>query len=221
MKHILGWILAIVFACSSVLNVLAQADESIWLEASTTGYEAGETVIVTVNARSATPIQGFTFQIHYDPACLKPVNAASPIAGMNGLLLPQQSGLIDASFASTTPGLANGVLAEVRFLSLGTCQTDLVLESAALAVRSQSGYAAPLGGVAIGAKSVALNIAPGSGSSKPTPPVIGTPLPLGVQSSRPNLVLWAVITLVVMLGVGGALFRLLGLSRKGPSAGGP
>ena len=33
----------------------------------------GETVVVTVNAVSGTPIQGLTFQIRYDPACLQSV----------------------------------------------------------------------------------------------------------------------------------------------------
>ena len=113
---------------------------------------------------------------------------------------------------------ANGVLAEVQFLSLAACQTNLVLESAALAIRNQSGFAAPLSGIATGAKSVALNIGPGTGAAKPTQPLVGTPLPLGVETtSSPNLVLWGGIILVVMLLVGAALFRLLRWTSKGSS----
>ncbi|MBE0669108.1 MAG: hypothetical protein IH588_00840, partial [Anaerolineales bacterium] len=123
MKSIKALALAIIFAFIFVLNVSAQAPETIWITASTTAFKTGETVIVTVNAVSATPIQGFTFQIRYDPACLQPVNATSPISGMNGLQLPQTAGLVDASFASTTPQTANGVIAEVRLVTLGGCQT--------------------------------------------------------------------------------------------------
>ena len=144
MRSITALIFAFIFAISSSFNVHAQAGESIWLSAGNTSYKTNETVLVTVNASSVTPIQGFTFQIRYDPACLKPVNATSPINGMNGLSLPQTAGLVDASFASTTPQLANGILAEVRFLTLGGCQTSLQLESAALAVRNEKGFAAPL-----------------------------------------------------------------------------
>ena len=136
MKSVHAFIVAVVLSLVIVAGVSAQSAESIWLTANTTAYKTGETVLVTLNASSATPIQGFTFQIRYDPACLKPVNAASPITGMNGLPLPQLTGLVDGSYASTTPQAINGILAEVRFTSLGGCQTNLTLESAALAIRN-------------------------------------------------------------------------------------
>src|SRR5262245_58972376 len=103
MKRIFALILATGLAFFSLLNAHAQSTDSIWLTASTTEYKTGETVMVTVNATAATPIQGFTFQIGYDPACLKPINATSSVPGMNGLALPQTSGLVDGSYASTTP----------------------------------------------------------------------------------------------------------------------
>ena len=216
MRLLTGFILVLIVVSGAITQVHAQAPESIWLAASTTSYKAGDTVVATINAHSATPIQGFTFQIRYDPACLKPSNAASPIPGMNGLQLPQTSGLVDASFASTVPQRADGILAEVRFLSLASCQTQLVLETAALAIRNEQGFAAPLKGIATGEKTVALDIGPGAGAAQPTQPVIGTPLPLGVErASQPNLLMWGMITLLVMLLVGGALFLLLRLSRKG------
>jgi hypothetical protein len=203
MRHIAGLIPAVILALAAMLPVHAQAAESIWLAAGVTAYKSGDTVIVTVNAASVTPIQGFTFQIRYDPACLQPVNAASPIPGMNGLSLPQTAGLVDASFASTTPQAANGVLAEVRFLALGGCQTGLVLESAALAVRNASGFAAALPGISIGQRNIALSIEAGPGAAGPTQPVIGTPLPLGPQASaglKNNLVAIGLLALL-MLGV--------------------
>jgi len=218
MKHALALILAAALAPALVIAGYAQAPESIWLAANATSYQTGDTVIVTVHGQSATPIQGFTFRIRYDPACLKAVNTASPIAGMNGLPVPQTSGLVDASFASTVPQTANGVLAEVRFLSLSACQTNLVLEHAALAIRNQYGFAAPLEGITIGDSSVALQIVQGTGPAKPTQPAIGTPMPLGVGSpSSPNLLLWGLGLVLLVLLAGGALFALLRWSRGGAS----
>lgn len=208
MRHITAFVLAIILSFSFAFKVQAQAYETIWLTASAASFKTGETVTVWVNAASVTPIQGFTFQIRYDPACLKPLNAASPIQGMNGLGLPQSAGLVDASFASTSPQAANGVLAEVRFETLGGCQTNLVLESAALAIRDASGFAAPLPGVKLGESNIALAIdsAPGDPSSQA---LAGTPLPLDptpASSSGPGLSVWliAVVTvlLIALLGFG-------------------
>ena len=112
-RIIIAYSLVILVALGTVFGVQAQSSESIWLVANTTAYKTGETVIVAVNASTATPVQGFTFQIRYDPACLRPVNASSPIPGMNGLPLPQLTGLVDGSYASTIPQTFTGVLAEV------------------------------------------------------------------------------------------------------------
>jgi hypothetical protein len=160
MKSVIALSLAILLTLASVVNASAQSTESIWLTANTNAYKTGETIIAVVNAASATPIQGFTFQIRYDPACLRPVNAVSTVPGMNALPLPQIAGLADGSYASTTPQTVNGVLAEVRFTALKGCQTNLTLESAALAIRNESGFAAPLPSVALGEKNVALLIDP-------------------------------------------------------------
>src|SRR5919107_4932915 len=129
MKSITASLLAILLTFTVVIHGNAQTTESIWLTVNTTTYKTRETVVATLHASSATPIQGFTFQIRYDPACLKPINAVSQMPGMNALPLPQISGLADGSYASTTPQAINGVLAEVRFEALGGCQTNLVLES--------------------------------------------------------------------------------------------
>ena len=178
MKTVNAFALAIILAFALMGNVSAQGAESIWLTAGATAYKTGETVIVTVNAVSATPIQGFTFQIGYEPACLKPVNAASAIPGMNGLPLPQLTGLVDGSYASTTPQTVNGVLAEVRFVSLKGCQTNLTLESAALAIRNEAGFAAPLAGVTAAVSNVALDIDKEVGTAQSAQPVSGSILPL-------------------------------------------
>ncbi len=202
MKSVTAFILAIIFTLTAMVNVNAQTAESIWLTANRTAYKTGETVIVTLNAASATPIQGFTFQIRYDPDCLKPVNASSLIPGMNGLPLPQLTGLVDGSYASTTPQTVNGVLAEVRFTSLKGCQTNLVLESAALAIRNASGFAAPLSGVALGEENIALNIDKEIAASQPPQPISGSILPLDPPPADEGIPGWAIGLLATLFIVG-------------------
>ena len=206
MKHITLLVIALVFVLSAASGVGAQSAESIWLATNTLAYKTGETVIVTVNATSTTPVQGFTFQIRYDPACLQPVNAASPIRSMNGLSLPQADGLVDASFASTTPQSVNGVLAEVQFLTLAGCQTNLTLESAGLAIRNASGFAAPLPGVTIGEKNITLNIDSAVGESQVEHPLLGTPLALGpAKPANVGTPSWVTALWIILLIVGGTV----------------
>ncbi len=217
MKSWTAFFFAIIFSLSLVLNVHAQGAESIWLAASTTSYKTGETVIVTVNAASATPIQGFTFQVRYDPACLRPVNAASTVPGMNGLPLPQLTGQVDGSYASTTPQVVNGVLAEIRFIALRGCETNLTLESAALAIRNQSGFAVPLTSVTMGTATVALSVSMEKGAQEAFVPLSGSILPLdppaAPQKSIPGWVLGLVSALLAGFVIGGFV-----LFRKKPAA---
>jgi hypothetical protein len=213
MKSVIAWMLAFLLTLSAVVNVSAQSAESIWLTANTTAYKTGEIVIVTVNATSSTPVQGFTFQIRYDPACLKPINASSTIPGMNGLPLPQLSGQVDGSYASTTPQMVNGVLAEVRLQALAGCQTNLVLESAALAIRNEQGFAAPLASVAIGEKNVALNIDKEVVASSNVEPATGSILPLDPPTpAKKNYLIWifaGLLAMVFLFGVSFLGFNLL------------
>jgi hypothetical protein len=212
MKWMRALLVTVLLTVLLVVNVHAQAAESIWLTASTTAYKTGETVIVAVNAVSSTPIQGFTFQIRYDPACLKPVNASSTIPGMNGLPLPQLSGLVDGSYASTTPQTVNGALAEVRFTALKGCQTGLTLESAALAVRNAEGFAAPLAGLSLGERNIALNIDREAVEVQAAEPVSGSVLaldpPAEVARGIPG---WSIGLLVVLVvgGLGFGMYRFL------------
>ena len=211
MKSVTALILAIVYTFAVVITVNAQAAESIWLTANTTAYKTGETVSVTLNASSATSIQGFTFQVRYDPKCLRPVNAVSPVPGMNGLPLPQLRGQVDGSYASTTPQTINGVLAEIRFVTLGGCQTDLMLESAALAIRNAEGFAVPLPGVSIGERNIALNIDKEVGVSQANQSISGSILPLDPPPpTYPQIPGWFVGLLGMLLVAGMALvgFRL-------------
>jgi hypothetical protein len=210
MKYTTAFFLALIFIFCFVFSVGAQSAETIWLTTNLTEFKTGETVIATVNAVSTTPIQGFTFQIRYDPACLQPTNAASPIQGMNGLSLPQTDGLVDASFASTTPQTANGVLAEVHFITLRGCQTNLTLESAGLAIRDASGFAAPLPGVTIGEKNLTLNIDSAVAESQIEQPLLGTPLALGpAQPAGTGSSDWMTALWIIFLVVGGTIGLIL------------
>lgn len=222
MKKLISTTLAIIVCLFFVIPAHAQTPESIWITASTTSFKTGETLIVTVHANSGTPIQGFTFQIRYDPACLQPINAASPIAGMNGLLLPQLGGLVDATFASTTPQVVTDTLAELRFTTLGACDTNIALESAALAIKSESGIAAPLPGISIpeAQKAVPLTISSEQGTASDQA-LVGTPLSLEVESqpatsssiSIGTIVVLAIIALLLIAGVF-ILIRILRSSKN-------
>lgn len=220
MRSVFAFILAMILTVTGVMNVNAQSGESIWLSASTTAFKTQETVIVTVNGSSATPIQGFTFQIRYDPACLKPVNASSTMPGMNALVLPQTVGLVDGSYASTTPQLVNGVLAEVRFTTLGGCNTNLTLESAALAIRNESGFAAPLAGVTLGQRNLALVIDKEIAAAQPDAPAPGSVLPLEPAPEPQAFNFTWVIGLLAVVFVLGSLFvifKYFQTGRKGTS----
>ena len=135
----------------------AQAAETIWMESSQQTYNAGDTITVTIKAISSTPIQGFNFQLRYDPACLQPSVPTGLLPGLNYMSVPQTEGLVDGIFASTTPLSANGALAEIQFKALAACQTSLQLEKASLAVLDASRMAVPLQGVSLGASTVAFN----------------------------------------------------------------
>jgi hypothetical protein len=209
MKSTTAFIIATIISIVSFFQVNAQNAETIWLTANTTEFKTGEIVTLSINAISATPIQGFNFQIRYDAACVTPLNATSPISGMNGLFLPQNSGLVDASFASTTPQTANGVIAEVRFTTLGGCQTELTMENAALAIRNESGFAAQLPGISIGANKAALNIDAARAEAQELPVLSGTPLSLapnalsaGDTSTLPSGTIGVISVLGVILMAG-------------------
>jgi len=211
-KRIIPLFLAILVALIGIHHAYAQGAETIWLSAINTSYKTGETVLVTVNASSATPVQGFTFQIRYDPECLRPVNASSPIAGMNGLQLPQLTGLVDGSYASTTPQTINGALAEVRFTSLQGCETSLYLESAALAIRNAEGFAAPLLSVLVGERNVSLFIDK-EVVTQATPQDSGSMLALEPPEPESGTSIgYIVVILVILIAVG--LFGVYRVLRK-------
>ena len=216
MKRLIVFVFAILSTFTVTVEASAQTTESIWLTANTTAYKTGETVLVALNASSATPIQGFTFQIRYDPSCLRPVYASSPIPGMNGLPLPQLTGLVDGSYASTTPQTVSGILAEVKFTALKGCQTGLTLESAVLAIRNAEGFAAPLSGVLIGERNLSLNI--DREVAAPQPAQVessGSLLPLAPPKVEPAIPLWMMIGIVFAILAASLMFGAFQVFRTG------
>jgi hypothetical protein len=212
MKRIIASAIAVLCAFSIVISASAQTTESIWLTANTTTYKTGETVIIAFNASSATLIQGFTFKIRYDPSCLEPVNASSPLPDMNGLPLPQLTGFVDGSYASTTPQAVNGILAEVRFTALKGCQTGLYLEDAVLVIRDAEGYAKPVSGVLIGERNVSLNIGKEVGVANSSQPGSGSILPLEPPKADQGFPMW-IIGIMSALPVGLLMFGVYKLLR--------
>jgi hypothetical protein len=198
MKKLSFIVFFVMVSLVSVVTVHAQSTETLWIHASGTAFKTNETVIVTVNGVSTTPIQGFTAQIRYDPSCLQPENGTSPISGMNGLAFPQQAGVADVSFASTTPQTANGILAELRFKAFKGCQTSLMIESAALVVRSEAGLAVPVSGIHVDQTPLMLNIDNTQGN--PQPEVAGpSALPLTPANAPASFSInWRMIGLLVL-----------------------
>ena len=213
MKRVIACTFAALLALILTVSVKAQSAESIWLTTNTKNYKTGETVLVILNASSGTLIQGFTFQIRYDPACLQPINASSPISGMNGLPLPQISGLADGSYASTTPQAVNGVMAEVRFTALKGCQTDLALEDAMLAVRNAEGFAVSLPGIEIGKRNLSLFIDNAVGATNDSQPdESGSILPLAPQEVDQGIqiwLIWIMLAIFASVTVAFGVYKLL------------
>jgi len=127
---------------------------------------------------------------------------------MNGLPLPQLTGVADGSYASTTPQAVNGVLAEVRFTALKGCQTNLTLDSAALAIRNEAGFAAPLSGVTLGEKNIVLNIDKEAVEPQAAEPVSGALLQLDPPPPTNQGIPGWLIGLLALLLVFGGIFVL-------------
>jgi hypothetical protein len=211
MKRLSSMLLALLLALGFFFGVQAQAQESVWLTAAVSSFRPGDKVTVTVNALTGTPIQGFNIQVRYDPACLSPVDTTTPIPGMNLLALPQEPGLVDSTFASTTPQTANGVLADVHFTALAECQTSLTLEKADLAVKSPEGFAIPLVGITMGQQTIPVAVGPGA-------PVTPAPAATQAPSTGFSIPAWAVIVLVVLgILIVFVLYKLLRSMPKGRS----
>jgi hypothetical protein len=209
MKRLPSLLLAVSLALVFVWSAQAQTPESVWLSAAATTFKPADTVSVSVNAISGTPIQGFSIQIRYDPACLQPTETTTPIPGMNLLSLPQIPGLLESTFASTTPQIVNGVIADVHFTALAQCQTALTLEKVDLAVKSPEGIAVPVIGLTMGQQTVDLTVGPGA-------PVTAVPTGEAAPAGG-GIPVWAIVLLALLvLLIVFVVFKLVRPAPKGP-----
>lgn len=212
MKSLTCLLIAAMLAFGFFFGASAQGPESIWIETGQTSYGAGETIVVTLNAQSATPIQGFSFQLRYDPACLQPEAPTGLLAGINLMAVPQTAGLVDGIFAGPTQATAKGgPVAEVKFKALAACQTTLNLEGASLIVPNASGIAVALSGISLGTRSLSLNVG-GQGAAGPqasSPAQAGataqpgaTPgaTPASREEQAGRLFRWLILPLLILLG---------------------
>jgi len=159
LKQLTALILTLLIALSALTGVSAQADETIWMEIDKESFTVGESITVTLKTNTTRPVQGFTYQLRYDPVCLQPGIPLSKAAGLNTMAVPQTEGMVEAVFASTTPIDVSGSLSEVKFNTLKNCQTSLKLEKANLVVADKNGMAVTQPGISMGISSLLINVA--------------------------------------------------------------
>jgi hypothetical protein len=217
LKYLSALALVLTLFFSAILRVSAQAAETIWLESNKESYSAGETITVTLKANTVTPIQGFSFQLRYDSACLQSAVPSSLLPGLIYQPVPQTAGLVEAVFTSPSPLSAKGALVEVKFKSLSSCQTSLKLEKASLSVADSSGKTVPLPGISPGISSLVLNLG-GAEAAAPqptrTPETHLTSLPQSTAPATPEikstptrtstsglLFSWLLVWLEILLGL--------------------
>jgi len=201
MKPISIIFLAIIFLFSTVFHVNAQSADTIWIEAINQSYTVGEVVTVNLYGMTSIPIQGFAFQLSYDPACVQPEQPSSSQTGMNSFPLPQETGLVDASFYSSAPQPISGPLTEIKFTTLAVCETTIKVENASLMILDETGIARPLEGVILGISTISLSVensmsiptavvlegakSDGDTSSAPVVQPVSTLLPVPVPTELP------------------------------------
>ena len=187
MKTLATYLLAFMLSIVSFLPAHAQAAESIWMEVDKDSFNAGETITVTLNAISSTPIQGFSFKLSFDPACMEPSQPVSLLQGLNYMSVPQTSGMVNAIFASSTKITANGALAKVSFTAKSACQTSINLTKASLVVENADGLAASLPGINLGVSSQQITV---TGDSAPAADATaqsgGNPAPVSTAVETQN-----------------------------------
>lgn len=157
MKPISAIFLVIIFLFSTVFHANAQSADTIWIEATNQNHAIGEVVTVNLHAVTSTPIQGFAFQLSYDPSCVQPEQPSSSQTGMNSFPLPQETGLVDASFYSAAPQPISGPLTEIKFTLLAVCDATIKLENASLMILDETGIAHQLDGITLGTNMISLS----------------------------------------------------------------
>lgn len=150
----------------------AYAQEQNRISIATETVSRGEKSIVqvTVSANAVEKIQGISFQLRYDSACLQPSGFQSLVLNLNNTSMPQSPGVVDGIFTSTEPLSANGGMVNVNFTPITACENTLALIKADLIVLSVDGFAEPLADVVVDTTPVVVAVSAGqlSGSAEPT-----------------------------------------------------
>ena len=143
----------------------AQTAETIWITTDKVTFSGDEPVRVMILANSATPIQGFSFRLQYDPACLQVKSSDKSIAQLSNMSMKQEPGIVEGIYTSTEPITINGQLVEVQFVGIKECTTALQLASASLMALNADRIAVELEGITV--DKTPVNIGFSSASSQP------------------------------------------------------
>lgn len=192
-------ILAVIFSNTQISY--AQASDSIGFSARVVEQNQQTQVEVIVSASSSTLIQGISFLLKYDPACLRPSGMRSLVLNLNNTSMPQTDAAVEGIFTSTEPLPVNGNLVMVTFIPTAACQSQISLEKAQLIILNEEGLAQPLNGVMVDQTPAQLSVSEAQISSAPEPTqnfsVIGdaTPQPGSGQPEETTIVQTEVVPL--------------------------
>lgn len=147
----------------------AQASDSIGFSSRLVEQNQQTQVEVIISASSSTPIQGISFLLKYDPACLRPSGMRSLVLNLNNTSMPQTDAAVEGIFTSTKPLPANGNLVLISFIPTSACQSQISLEKAQLIILDGEGLAQPLNGVAVDQTPQQVTVSQEQISSAPEP----------------------------------------------------
>ncbi len=122
-----------------VFPVAAETADSVWIESEQQFLQVGETITITVRTSVSVPLQGYTFQLGYDPACLQLQETTNLISGMNSLPTPEETGFVEATYFSAVPQVIDTALATVSFVVLSACDTVITLQDVNLTIPAPDG----------------------------------------------------------------------------------
>lgn len=170
MKQVIRVFIFLAILATAIINPYisyAQSPESITISSRVVEQNQQTQVEVVIAATSATPIQGISFLIKYDPDCLRPSGMRSLVLNLNNTSMPQSESAVEGIFTSTDPLPANGNMVMVTFIPAAACQTELALEKAQLIVLNNEGLAQPLIGVSVDKSPVPVSISQEQVSAEP------------------------------------------------------
>lgn len=177
MNRTLRLILILLLALALPATALAAAPaqnpgqpQSVWVTSNMAAVGANQTLRVSINANSATPIQGLSFSLRYDPACLAVQGSQIVLDGLSNMSMKQPAGMVEGIYTSTSPLQANGELVAITFSGLKPCETQLALEAASLMMLDENRMAVVQDGIGI------------SGALLPVSIVAAAVNPAGAQS---------------------------------------